>query len=260
MQKTRYRGPHVITGPSPNVWADMPDRLVIDPAEGIYLFEDFLSFPATAHDAVGNGWSYPGVNNVTTAMRTDQIGGVVRIGATGADLDEAYLVYNNIGGMFKFISGQDLWFEARVKPSTVAAETSLMIGMVNEALVHITAMADNTGILLVTNDFVGFHSVCATPTVLRAAHVYAALGDVTNGTTTIAGTTWYKLGFSFVRGKLRFYVDNVQVGADITVTSAPLPATFPYGEELCPVIGVKCGDAVARSVDIDWVRAAMTRL
>jgi len=267
MNKVEYEDYVAGYGPSPAIWGHMPSRLVIDPAEGIYLWEDFLDFPATAHDAAGKGWLYTGTNPVTTVAQNSDtqatvMGGVVRIGATGTDEDDAYLIYgNNVNGSFMFTAGQELWYEARIKPSSITS-VAFMGGLIDPAISsgH-DLLTDTTTVVIATNNFVGFHSLYGTPTVVRAAtqHASVAVNDVTSGTGTLGAAAWIKLGLSFMHNTLKFFIDGVQVGADIAVDSTPTPTSFPYGHILTPVFGVKDRGGAAKYLDIDWVRVAMQR-
>jgi len=251
------------TQPSPALWRNCPWAEYKMYGNGITFWEDFLAFPATAEDATGNGWLYAGVNAVTTALQTDQVGGVIRIGATGATHDECSLQYSTIGGMVKFTAGKPLWFEARVKPSAIAAQ-GLFIGLAEEGAAADEFMVDTSAVLVTTKDMVGFRTIAATPTKLDAIYQKGSqtLGSVKTGAVTMVATEWYKLGYYFDGRKLYYYTDGVELPATTThpVSQTILTgSTFPDGEEVSPIFAVKTTAGVVKYLDIDWVKVAMER-
>jgi hypothetical protein len=52
---------------------------------------------------------------------------------------------------------------------------------------------------------------------------------------------------------MRWFINGVQVGADLDVSATTL---FPDGEELTWLFALKTVTGAARTLDIDWVRMA----
>lgn len=255
MSEVQYRGYVAGNGPTPEIWHDAPTipQMLENPAIGYFINDDFMQFV----EATG-GW-VAGGTNATCVVPADEVGGVIRVGSTGADNDEGYLTSgNNEGGCCKIYTTapKKLWFEARVRTTSVT-DQGLFIGLSEEALAAADTLANDSA-NLAAKDFVGFHADTAAPTILdavwristAAAQVHKASAQV-----LVAGT-WYKLGFTFDGTILEYYVDGVQVGTDLTVSTA---TSFPDGEELAVLIGVHDGAGAAKSIDIDWVRLIQER-
>jgi hypothetical protein len=72
---------------------------------------------------------------------------------------------------------------------------------------------------------------------------------------TIAAATWYKVGFVYDPGevparRIKYFVDNVEGTTYVTETNIAT-ATFPDGEEMSPIFGVKnVTDIMVQ--DLDW--------
>ena len=253
--KVEYRGSVTGDGPSPAIWADIDLKdAFFDFARGVLLQDDFVLFEENNH-----GWLIAGTNPTNT-LPADELYGVVEIGATGADNDEAFMVSgNNEQGAFKIDqdSSQRCAFECRVKLNSVAAETAFVFGLSEEGLAAADSLANDTG-ALGDKDWVVFHSDCAAPTALdfvtrvsgTAAQVHGA------GLQTLVAATWYKLGFIFDGVKtIDVYIDGAQVDTlDISASTS-----FPDSEELSVILGVKTGEGVAKQFDVDWVRVYMDR-
>src|SRR5687768_9637631 len=107
-------------GPSPNIWADLPDHLITDPGKrGFHFFDNFMSFPITPPTTEGN-WSQYAVFTDTGGTITAGTGqGGEAIFASDGDNEGASI--RTLATPFKITRNLGkFWFEARVKTSTIA--------------------------------------------------------------------------------------------------------------------------------------------
>jgi hypothetical protein len=79
---------------------------------------------------------------------------------------------------------------------------------------------------------------------------------------TIVAATWYKFGFLYdgaapTNKRIRVFVDGEEQSTYVTATNIAA-ATFPSGEELNPLIGLKNGAGAVTQWDVDWVRVGYT--
>jgi len=260
MHDVKYANqPNTDNGPSPSVWRGCPWTVAQeDPRIGLSYRDQFMSYVA---DTVG--WKSVGTNPITVATQAAEQTGVIRIGATGADNDEAYLIQgNNVSGFLKPAATKSIWFEARVRFNQVA-DQGVFVGLLKCATAAAELLADNTGAPVATMDGIGFHCLTASPTRLDA--IYQATGQtkkvVKQGAHTIVAASWVKLGIRLDDEGLRYFVNgvpaNIPQTADVQTilfgAGITTPATFPV-VIMAPCFGIKTGEAVAKNMDIDWVQ------
>jgi hypothetical protein len=190
-----------------------------------------------------------------------EVGGVLRLSLGATDNHEAWITSGGNSGVLGVISdtaGSDkkLLFEARFRVGQVT-EHGVFIGLAEEGLAAANSLVDDTG-ALASKDLIGFHIDTAGPTALD--FVYRKAGQTAQvaiaGVKTIAASTWYKVGFVYdphaePAKRIKAYVDNVEQSAYITKTNIEA-ATFPDGEELAFLAGIKTGEAGAKTLDLDW--------
>ena len=265
MANRYYKGDNTGNGPSPQIWANCPVLDIMeDPNKGYHFFDDFLQFLEDT-----GGWLVAGAND-TCAYVATEVGGVINVGATGADNDEGYLTSgNNEAGMVKVYTTtpRKMWFEARVRTTSIV-DQAVFIGLAEEGLAAADTLSNDDGDLA-SKDFVGFHADTAAPTLLDCVYrEAAATGIVPKASAqTLVAATWYKLGMYFDGTYLHYYVDGVEESLTSTITGVDVDkglkvsaaTDFPDGEELAVLIGVHDGEGAAKSIDIDWVRVAQLR-
>ena len=107
-------------------------------------------------------------------------------------------------------------------------------------------------------DFIGFKILADALTTLKFVYKKAGQTEqvVFSYGTAIAVDTWYKVGFIYdpsatAAKKITAYVDNVEQTTYVTSTNLAA-ATFPLGEEMSPIFGVKNSAATAKKLKLDW--------
>lgn len=254
-------------GLSGSLWKGVPIlEANVNPSAGKFLFDDFLSFGGTVTSNVGTYsskaggyYSYEDTGGSITQLATE-VDGVIRLTTDTSDNDEVWLqsgTATSVFGKFASSGGKKLVFETRVRPISITTRNNY-IGFAEEGFAVADAITD-AGAMVTTKDFLGFRSLegdaADYDTVFQKASQTTQV--IKDDALTAVASTWYKLGFVFdpnannTSQLLRYYVDGVLIAG--TVTSAILSAaTFPDGEEMAPVWGVKNGTTTAVALDVDW--------
>lgn len=255
--------------PSNAIWGDCPKLGILEGSvPGVYLFDDFLSFPDHVSDQNTQRYS----SYIDTGVTIKQLAGVkygqIEIAGNDADNDEGVL--SDYGPLFYIQdakASKKLWFEARWKKASVA----------NDALATFLGLAYDhgsgvpvTNTLCLTDDdanlgafsFLGFHVDQADGDALD--FVYKAEGQ--SAVVKIAvvqalvADTWYKLGFVYdpafpADKRIKIYVNGVEQTTYVTETNIAA-ATFPDDEGLARVWAAKVGAAAEVKSQLDWWGAA----
>lgn len=242
----KYLGAGDNAGPSDGVWRDFEFGNVRD-----YLFmgDDFLNFEDQVSTAEHGGYISYLDTGCTCKKLDDGWGGVARLllDATGSDEEGAFtLIDSNQLGAILTTGPKKLWFETRIKLSSVAA-ISGFVGLAEENCPADSLLADDgTGI---NKDYVGFRILEADPDGIDAVYRTASgtEGVVKNEAQVAVAATWYKLGIYYDEKYIRYYVDGVEVGSVLASTSG-----VPVGEYLAPLFAFKQHAAAEKILDIDW--------
>lgn len=277
--KVRYNG-ESRRGLSPALWGD-PAKLVSDAELGkcSFMFEDFRGWSTHAvnTNAVIQGdsasWKILAdagvlVNPPTTVNLDVGECGVLVVSGADADNDECYIVMPYEWLKFDATYGYKVYFEARVRKDAIAADSTsgFLTGLVSVADVAAGLLADDTGALVATGDFVGFHQKI--DDVNGVDFLYQKDSQtqqlVLANAATLVANTFVKLGFLYdgTPGDLnclKFFVDGVQKNISAnTVTAANIAAaTFPDDVTVSPCFGFKMnGTGDANYAHIDWIAAA----
>ncbi|MFH0795768.1 MAG: hypothetical protein V2A65_01765 [Candidatus Omnitrophota bacterium] len=246
-------------GLSPDVWDDCPiGTLQSDPRLGLFVMDDFPVIQASGYPYT----VYTDTTDTFTSL-TGQRGGVGRFALSGTDNDECFAVYNQASGIIQMDATTDpfydWWFEARLKPSQVAAEHGIFIGFAGATEVAADLMNTNDMVLKVINSL-GFQIISAAAgapcAVIQTIHQKAGGArvavDATAGTATAA---WIKFGMKSVLGRVYFYLNGAKLDTSVLTTAT----NFPISVSMCPTFGVKIGSGAAENLDIDWWAAAQLR-
>ncbi len=256
-------------GLSMNIWHDFPisDKLK-DPACVIDWFDDFNNNGDLGAGTILGPYAaaMDSGNDVQQLLAHE---GILRLSLDNTDNDQAAIqTAGGVGGDIEISDaageGYKMWFEARIRLSTITDQT-VFLGFAEEAMQVADALIADTGTTLKDKDYVGFRVLSGDPDGLDAVHRIESGGGevvVKNEAQVLVAATWYKLGmvyeparFSPLDGKIfRWYVDGVEVGS---ITS--LPSTFPDADKMAFLMTIKNGSGVARNFDIDWVRWAQLR-
>lgn len=254
-------------GPSNELWSDCP-WMEIDAGtvDGVAWYDDFTTFGTlTAGGTLSTGrWTaVADTGGTVTALLTDPKG-VIAMTTDTTDEDEIYLMSgNNLFGtaVIPSTGGGNLWFEARVKVSTVTdGQLGFFIGLTEEAIVA-DQIVDATG-ALASKDCIGFHVAAASGSACN--WVYRKAGQTQQtalaSAATLVADTYVKLGFKFLASnnstkRIICYVDGVEKTTYITAANIAA-STFPSGEEMLVSCLMKSMTAAAKTVSLDWVRFA----
>jgi hypothetical protein len=227
---TRYtNGVATVPKHNPLGYFGMPD-----PTEFHVFFDDFDTF--TAGD-----WTITtteaGAGSATEAL-TDGDGGLLLITNDAADNDLDF--FQKVGESFKFAAGKKLWYKARFKVSD-ATQADFVIGLV---ITDTTLLDVTDGVFFQKDDGdanLDFH-VEKDNTATSATAVHTVVAD------TFLTVAFYYNGAD----KVHYFVDNVEKGYS-AVTN------LPDDEELTVTFGIQNGEAVAKTMTIDYIFVAKER-
>jgi hypothetical protein len=187
--------------------------------------------------------------------------GAITFTTAATDNNESWLMPGGAASVMGLISdtaGDDklLAFDCRFKIG-VLAETGFAIGLSEEGLAAANTLVDDTG-ALASKDFIGFHcpmhaSVATCSFVWRLAGQSMVTGI--SGLKTMVADTYYNMGFVYdpkeiPSKRIKIYLDNAEQTTYGTSTHISA-GTFPDGEELSPLFGLKTGAASAKTLTID---------
>ncbi len=259
LNKLIYGGDNSGRGPSGNVWKDCPAD-ICDPNIGRAMFDDFLMGPHSLTSAAANMgyYGYLDTSNTALLLATD-CNGVMRLLTDATDNDSPALqAGSGAAGFAKIVGGRTgkrMWFETRVRCNSVT-DCGMFVGLGEEGFPADGWMTDDDAVM-VDKDFIGFHTLTATPTEIDIQHKKAGQTQQITGeaAATLVVSTWTKFGITYdpqagSEGIVKFWINGVEyISARVTDTNA---ATFPDGEEMAPLWGFKNGTAASRTMDIDW--------
>jgi hypothetical protein len=263
MNTTQYNGGRTADtsrGFSPGIWADCPVLEIIHGIkQGIILADDFVNGPRVAAGAEAVAGLYRGFAS-TGGLVADggEWGGTLDLSSDGDD--EGASLRTSTSPFQISRSHGKLWFEARVKSSTVDDDKhGLFVGLRADAALTVIdpIAADGT---LADGNFVGFHRLEGDGDAIDTVYKANGVGQETVGSDaiTIAEDTYVKVGFVFNPAdyKLTFFSNGVKLPDTYTVISAA-GTEFPNDVRLGLVIAVLNATATSPgSSKIDWWRCA----
>lgn len=205
-----------------------------DPSKWHTYFDDFDTF--TAAD-----WTITtteaGAGAATEAL-TDADGGVLLVTNDDADNDADF--FNKVGESFLFEAGKRMIFKARFQVSD-ATQSDIVIGL---QITDTTPLAVSDGVYFQKDDgdaSLDFHVAkdsTATDTTALA---------------TLADATWVTVGFGYDgKSDIGIFVNDVQVSSSVTTN-------LPDDEEMTISFGIQNGEAVAKTMSIDYIFCAKER-
>jgi hypothetical protein len=184
---------------------------------------------------------------------SDEIGGVMQL--TEATDNEGASIATVALPFQISTSHNSLWFEARVKFSSIADTTfGAFIGLIDAATLSATVPIAAAGTLADEN-FVGWHRLEGDGD--KADFVYKADGvtQVTNeaDAATLVADTYIRLGFKYdgPAGILYHYVDGVKSATSYTMASAA-GTDFPNDVRLGMVAATLAATSSTYTLDMDW--------
>lgn len=203
-----------------------------DPASWHTYFDDFDTY--TAGD-----WTVTETGNATQAL-TDGDGGLLIITNAAADDDASFS--QKVGESFLMEAGKPAVFKARFKVSD-ATQSDFVIGL---QVTDTTPLDATDGIYFIKAD--GSTSVSA------VCRKNATTGSTSLTAATIASDTFVTLGWYYDgKASVHVFVNDAQVGT-LDGSSTYLPDT-----ELTVSFGVQNGEAVAKTMTLDYILASKSR-
>jgi hypothetical protein len=207
----------------------------VDPTALQTYFDDFLTFVAT-------DWTVTETQVAATQAIVAGAGGLLALTNSAADDDVNSI--QKTPASFAMTANKECWFKCRFKVSD-AIQSDLLIGLLVVTATPFTAPTD--GIFLMKDDGDAFLD----------AYVRK---DATTGSTsliniaTLANDTFVVVDFYYDgAGRVYFGVNGSPRGS-LAAGSAFLPDAA-----LTPTVSLRNGDAVARTLTVDYVMVAMER-
>jgi hypothetical protein len=231
---------------------------------GVVLGDDFRAFGiGTAVTSnvgyyVGNGTyvSFEDTGGAIAQLATERKG-AVRISVDADDNQETWLQLGNatsVAAMISDTAGDDelLIFECRIRPNDVVGNRFVGLAEEGSAAGDFISDAGAMG----DKDWIGFFTAEGAPTSLKFGYKKSGQTAVTVATAaTLVEDAWTKLGFVYDPSevparRIKYFVDNVEGTTYVTETNIAT-ATFPDGEEMSPIFGVKNVTDIM-TMDVDW--------
>lgn len=210
-----------------------------DPTKWHTYFNDFDNY-------VAGDWTITAVGTGTSAL-TDVNGGALLITNSAADNDGRQ--HQKLSESFLLAAGKRAIFKARFTISD-ATQSDLIIGL---AVTDTTLLGATAGDGVTDGVFFQKDDGAATLDVYCQKDTTTGQTSATGIATLVAGTyitvAWYYDGVD----SIKYFVDDVHKGT-LSATSTYLPDT-----ELTVSFGILNGEAVAKTMTIDYVFAAMER-
>jgi len=226
---TTTRFPNGIT----NVAENAPFADLNMPAPTLYhtYFEDFDYY-------VAGDWTVTETDSGATQALADGDGGLLLITNTAADDDLVSL--QKKGESFLFATGKPLFFEARFKVSD-ATQSDVVIGL---QITDTTPLDVTDGVFFIKAD--GSTSVSLLVEKNNTA-------TTTSSVATLANDTFITLGFYYDGAS------SIQYSVNGTVTGTSAVTNLPDDEALTVTMAIQNGEAVAKTMTVDYVFVAKQR-
>lgn len=207
-----------------------------DPSKFHTYFNDFDTF-------VAGDWTITtveaGGGSASEAL-TDADGGVLLVTNDAADDDSDF--FNKVGESFLMEAGKPAWFKARFKVSD-ATQSDLVMGL---------QITDTTP--LDATDGIYFTKADGSTSLTAVCRKNATTGSTSLTAATMADDTYIVVGWYYDgKSEVKVFVNDAQVGT-LDGTSTYLPDT-----ELTVSFGIQNGEAVAKTMSVDYILAAKAR-
>lgn len=203
------------------------------PAATLYhtYFEDFDYYAAA-------DWTVTETDAGATQALADGDGGLLLITNTAADNDLVSL--QKKGESFRFASGKPLFFEARFKVSD-ATQSDVVIGL---QITDTTPLDVSDGVFFIKAD--GAATVDFRVEKNNTATTASAMA-------TMADDTYIRLGFYYDGvSAVQYFVNGSIAGSSVTTN-------LPDDEDMTITIAIQNGEAVAKTMTVDYVYVAKER-
>ena len=256
--------------PSQTIWGKCPiDQILNGRANGIYLFDDFDTFPhittptITTQAVIYGKLFYKafGSSGGTLLSGGSQFGDVILAETT---VDEGVNLAT-ISLPFKIIRSEaNFAFECRLKASHIANdEAGFFVGLQASQTLSATVPIAAAG-TLADNNFVGFHrlegdgdqidAVYKADGVTQVTQLADAISTSNNTTAALVADTYIKLGMLFNASTyvLTWYINGIPLTTPKTVPSAA-GTDFPNDVNMGLCLAMLVGSGAAdNTVTMDW--------
>lgn len=268
----------VDNSPSPRIWQNCPWHAIRSGTRrGIVFHDDFENmFNAASTEQATSAYMTLAENGGTVAALADPVGafGALALLTSATDNDQTSILSGGgTGGAFAFLdpavvesptdlTPHEIWFEARFKVSAITGMLAF-VGFAGEgANVDNGTMADTTGALTGAADTLGLKIVQSALTLSFSRGGVEFVTPIT--VATLVADTYIKAGFHYnpnwpTAHKIAGYANNDKIATKVTLANIQA-ATFPDGDALCLHAVAKNETAAARTVTVDWWRAAVLEL
>ena len=204
-----------------------------DPTQYHTYFNDFDSYTAA-------NWTITSVGAATQAL-TNADGGVLLLTNAAADDNSTFL--DKVGESFLLTAGKKAFFKTRFKISD-ATQSDFVIGL---QVTDTTPLDVTDGVYFRSDDGDAFLDFVVRKDATTGSETATAIATLVSDTyLTVA---WYYNG----KDAVAYYVNDVQLGT-LDGSSAFLPDTT-----LTVSFGVQNGEAVAKTMSVDYVFASFER-
>lgn len=195
---------------------------------------DFL----VAQDYAAGDWVVTETDSAATqAIAADEVGGALLITNSAADNDVAQL--QSTEEFLKLSAGKRLWFACRFKVND-ATESDLYLGLATT----------DTSIIAGTTDSVGFRKADGAATLVSLTEDNTT--ETTNTAATLANDTYVKAAFYWDGvSQVKFFINDALTATHTT--------NIEKTNKLALTITLQNGEAVAKTMTIDYIYAAMER-
>lgn len=210
-----------------------------DPTLSHIFFDDFDRYNAS-------DWTITtteaGGGDATEAL-TNEDGGVLLITNDAADNDADF--FNKVGESFKFQSGKELFFKARFKVSD-ATQSDFIMGL---QITDTTPLAVSDGVYFRKDDG---------DANLDFVVIKDSTATTATAITTVSDATYITVAF-YYNGKdaIKYYAGTDTLNP--TYRGSSVITNLPDDEELTISFGIQNGEAVAKTMSIDYILAVKDR-
>ena len=216
-----------------------------DPTKTFEYFNDFHSYAA-------GDWTITRVGTTPTeALTADEPFGalLLTMAATDNSADQLQLTTEN----FTLTSGKKAWFKTRFKVSD-ATQSDFLMGL---AVLDSTLISAGSGLGDDVTDGIFFYKDDGSTAIKLSCQKDATTGQISPLTVATCGTAYVTLGWEYDgASSIRAYVNDALVGTlDLTST----PATYLPDTPVTVSMAMMNGEAVAKTMTIDYVFAAIER-
>lgn len=205
-----------------------------DPTGWHVFFDDFDRFAAAEWTITT---TEAGAGSASEAL-TDADGGVLLITNDAADNDNDF--FQKVGESFLFATGKKLFFKARFAVSD-ATQSDFVMGL---QITDTSPLAVSDGVYFIKDDgdanldFVVIKNSTATTATAVA---------------TASDATYHELAFYYDgRNAIEYFVDGAHKGTSVTTN-------LPDDEVLTVSFGIQNGEAVAKTMSVDYIFVAKER-